>query len=319
MGGNWGIVGAGLTAVGLVAACGRIGFDSQDGVDTVVVDAAASAADAATCTSWGAWGAPRRIDELASASNDGAPWVAADGLEIIFGSSRAGGAGGVDLWQATRATVAAPFGAPAPIAGLNGPSDDDNPWVTPDGLQIYYSVYDAASGAVRTATRPSRAAAFGASENLPLLDGPTFVCCLELGQDAVSGVASQASVGSNHDLVLVDRPSPGAQLRFGAPIAAASTGLFECCATLAPDGASLLYTLVGGAGNNDARLVELRRAGATFADPAAFAPTLTDADPTSQEFDAYWQADGGAVWYTRIVDGATDSDIWVVERACLAP
>ncbi len=310
--------GGGLLALLVASACGRVGFDPGSGG----ADASALAPDAAgTCSAWSAWSAPHRIDELAAPDvNDGAPWVAADGLEIIYGSSRPGGMGGVDLWRATRASIGAAFEAPTPLAELNSGNDDDNPWLTADGLRIYFSVYDAAGGEVQTATRSSRGAPFGPLASLPLLDDSTYTCCVELLPDGLHGVATMGATVPGHDVVLIDRPDVDAQLRLDAPIPVAATGQFECCATWAPGGETLLYTLVAGVAGNDARLMTTTRVGADFAAPEAFTATLTENDDgADKEFDAYWVPDGTAIWYTRQLGNPNDTDIWVVERACLAP
>jgi Tol biopolymer transport system component len=49
-----------------------------------------------------AFGSPQPIAELDTASDELSPALAADGLTIYFRSTRAGGAGGDDLWEATR-------------------------------------------------------------------------------------------------------------------------------------------------------------------------------------------------------------------------
>jgi Tol biopolymer transport system component len=49
-----------------------------------------------------AFGSPQPIAELNTASDELSPALATDGLTIYFRSTRAGGAGGEDLWEATR-------------------------------------------------------------------------------------------------------------------------------------------------------------------------------------------------------------------------
>lgn len=57
----------------------------------------------------GTWGSVGPVAELNSAANDFRPNVRKDGLEIVFDSNRGGGAGGQDLYFATRTSVAAPW------------------------------------------------------------------------------------------------------------------------------------------------------------------------------------------------------------------
>ena len=44
-----------------------------------------------------------------SASDEGHPDISADGLTFYFNSNRAGGVGGYDLWQSTRASLTSPW------------------------------------------------------------------------------------------------------------------------------------------------------------------------------------------------------------------
>src|SRR5262245_21044070 len=60
----------------------------------------------------GTWGPATSIPELNSSGLDAGPSISHDGLEIFFGSNRAGGLGDTDTWVATRETVDAPWSTP---------------------------------------------------------------------------------------------------------------------------------------------------------------------------------------------------------------
>jgi Tol biopolymer transport system component len=68
-----------------------------------------------------------------------APAVSTDERIIVFSSDRAGGSGGTDLWYATRPDAAHDFGAPAVIPGVNSPTSDDDPMLSADGCELYFS------------------------------------------------------------------------------------------------------------------------------------------------------------------------------------
>lgn len=73
------------------------------------------------------------------ASNDAAPTIRADGREILFWSSRAGGLG-LDMWQSTRQSANHPWSPPwnaGPV--LNSTAADLHPKLTQDGLTLYFS------------------------------------------------------------------------------------------------------------------------------------------------------------------------------------
>jgi Tol biopolymer transport system component len=67
------------------------------------------------------------------------PSVTADGLTLAFGSDRASSDGTYDLFLATRATTGDDFSDAAPISDLNTSADDQQPYLLPDGSEMYFS------------------------------------------------------------------------------------------------------------------------------------------------------------------------------------
>jgi Tol biopolymer transport system component len=82
---------------------------------------------------------PVRMAELSSGNKDGAPFVTADSLTIYFTSNRAGGRGGIDLWTARRSSRVVPFSPPSPLANVNSAFHDDDPAISADGRELYFS------------------------------------------------------------------------------------------------------------------------------------------------------------------------------------
>jgi hypothetical protein len=73
-----------------------------------------------------------RIDGYASLSNDG--------LELYFSSSRTDGYGLQDIWVTARDNTRADWGTPVNLGPTINTSDYDMlPWITPDGLELYFS------------------------------------------------------------------------------------------------------------------------------------------------------------------------------------
>jgi hypothetical protein len=70
---------------------------------------------------------------------DWAPALDGTGLDLWWTSQRAGGSGGTDLWTASRASVSAPWSAPAPEAALNSASNDAYPAVTGNGRLMFFA------------------------------------------------------------------------------------------------------------------------------------------------------------------------------------
>lgn len=65
--------------------------------------------------------------------------VSADGLTLYFASTRAGGAGGEDVWVATRNKRTDDFSAVnvSLEATINSPQDDEPSWLSTDGCRLY--------------------------------------------------------------------------------------------------------------------------------------------------------------------------------------
>jgi len=86
------------------------------------------------------WGTPAVVSELSTP--DTFEWhltLTGNGLTGIFSSTRAGGVGGMDLWQTSRASTSSPWTAPVLVTSLNSTADDRSPYLTSDGLQVYFA------------------------------------------------------------------------------------------------------------------------------------------------------------------------------------
>lgn len=83
--------------------------------------------------------APTRVAELSSNDKDGAPFISADGLEIVFNTDRGGGRGGLDLWHARRSSRSAEFEAPRALPILNSNDHEEDPAFSADGREVFFS------------------------------------------------------------------------------------------------------------------------------------------------------------------------------------
>jgi Tol biopolymer transport system component len=110
---------------------------------------------------------PAAVTELDTPSADRTPAISASGLTIYFGSDRPGGAGGYDLWVASRSSLASPFETPVRVTELSSTSSDWCPWLSADERTLLFAS-GRPGGAGLTdiwiATRDDPAAAFGVPE-----------------------------------------------------------------------------------------------------------------------------------------------------------
>ena len=92
----------------------------------------------------GTFGAAVRDDALSTnlggvKDYEGRPMIRFDGREIIFLSDRDGGAGGYDLYAATRETVEAPWSEPVRLTTLNTAGNEMHPYLSPDGETLFFT------------------------------------------------------------------------------------------------------------------------------------------------------------------------------------
>jgi hypothetical protein len=89
----------------------------------------------------GTVGPGERVAELSTAADDRMPNVRPDGLEIVFSSNRAGDtAFDQDIYVATRASVDAPWSAPARIdnAAIDSTASETRASLSADGTRLYF-------------------------------------------------------------------------------------------------------------------------------------------------------------------------------------
>jgi hypothetical protein len=94
------------------------------------------------------FGVATAIAELNDAgANDIQPNVRKDGREIVFSSNRAGGAGGQDIWVATREHVDGPWSAPVNLGpAVNTSANETRPSLSWDVQQLLFGRAPAPEG-----------------------------------------------------------------------------------------------------------------------------------------------------------------------------
>jgi Tol biopolymer transport system component len=84
-----------------------------------------------------------------------APDLSLDGRTLWLSSDRAGGAGGLDLWVATRTERGQPWGNVQNLGSLNSPDWDTDVSVSADQLELVFSRRPSANADLLVSTRPS--------------------------------------------------------------------------------------------------------------------------------------------------------------------
>ena len=125
-----------------------------------------------------------------SPSEDSAPYISADGLELYFFSNRPGGFGGFDAWLATRPTAGDPWGKPSNLGlPVNSSFTDGVDCLSADGLEMYLDSNRAGgSGSwdIWVTTRQTKNDPWGEPLNLgPTVNSSTVDCAAIITTDGL--------------------------------------------------------------------------------------------------------------------------------------
>jgi len=83
---------------------------------------------------------PRELEELEVAGQNSVDgFLTADGLTLFFNRSPGAGESTGDLFVARRPSVSEPFAPAVPLSSVNTSDDERDPWLSPDGKQLYFS------------------------------------------------------------------------------------------------------------------------------------------------------------------------------------
>lgn len=110
------------------------------GLGVFVLALILSSQPAGAVPDFGDWSAPMNLGPgINSAFADEGPAISKDGLSLYFTSNRPGGAGGQDIWVATRADENSAWGAPVNLGmTVNTSADEAAPAFSRDGRQMFF-------------------------------------------------------------------------------------------------------------------------------------------------------------------------------------
>jgi Tol biopolymer transport system component len=118
-----------------------------------------------------AFGAASKFSPAATTGYDTKLSMTSDELLLVFGSDQAGGHGGGDVWQASRASTGSTFGAPdeSKEGLLDDGANQFDPALSPDGLRLYFS-NSFSPQRLTVASRTSTSANFGTVRDIAELN-----------------------------------------------------------------------------------------------------------------------------------------------------
>jgi hypothetical protein len=151
------------------------------------------------------WPQGTTISELNTLGNIHLPALTADELIIFFASpDTSGGLAGMgeyDIWTASRPDRNSPFGNVRNLTEINTSAYEQGPFVSPDGLKLYFSSNRNASSQIFMATRDSLNQPFGNVEHLSFFDTPGGVSTRPcISSDETAFYFTRSPAGGNADI-----------------------------------------------------------------------------------------------------------------------
>ena len=151
---------------------------------------------ASRSSSTGSFGTPTPLAAINGASEDRFPWISADGLALLFSSTRSGAG---DIYLATRSKPSGDFSPPSSLDGVNGPTTrEDRAALSNDGLTIYFAS-DRPGGVggkdLWMGTRTSAQASFSNFTNLKALSSTASDIDVSLSRDETELLFASNRIG----------------------------------------------------------------------------------------------------------------------------
>ena len=267
-----------------------------------------------------AFGEPTNLTSLNSTADEWGPALSPDLGTVVFVSDRAGGAGGYDLWMATRSDAAGPFDPPAPVPGMNTAGEEGGPYLSPDGLQLYFQS-DRPGGLggadLWVAARPDVSASWGAPSPLDVLNSPDDESGPSLTADGLEIFFSSDRPGGagGVDLWLATRAENS--LPFSAPVALAelNSASDDGWPSISGDPATLYFDSdrPGGSGGADLYVAERPSRTSPFWPP----DPLASLDTADDEFDFWFSRDNARGYFASNRAGGLGAfDLWGAPATC---
>jgi hypothetical protein len=264
-------------------------------------DAASDAAPDARpvrCNPTAAFGKPTALISLNTSADDEHADLSPDEGTIYFSSTRPGGTGGFDIYQATRSSPSDPFGNVLPVPGINTTGDERTPRMAGNGLSMYAMIATSSFPGlhIALATRPNVTVAFSAMRTVANINNATnsadpFLLpggnAMYLASDLAGNLGLYRSVKVSGAFA-IPTPVPGVNL---------DTPAVENNPVVTPDELTLFFGSTRPGGTGDYDIYEARRA--HVADGFGAPVALTALNTAGAEVPNWISPDGCNLYFTR--------------------
>lgn len=199
------------------------------------------------------WDPPEPVDELNSTAAESDSEVSADGLTILFSSTREPTVGGYDLYVATRETRDDPWGKIEPLTPLNSSVDDLGAATDASGtILVFHSARGNTGRDLYMSTRETADDPWGDPEpmdglNSELADADPF-----LSPDGKTLYFNSTRIGGkgDSDIFVTWRASLDSFFVLPEPVEELNSELADADLSLTPDGTRAVFTS-NRSGNNE--------------------------------------------------------------------
>lgn len=262
----------------------------------------------------GAFGQPEKLTGFGLAGELYAPTLGPNSQEVLFAEYRSTEI----IYVATRVAPGAVFSAAAPVAGINGTDSDGTPFLTKDGLTLFFHSTRAGGPGDRDIWQATRSALGEAWSNVALVpvinSGSTDHLPFVSDDGLVLLFSSNRSGGSGaSDLWEARRTSTSVPFGVPAPLEGINTSSDETSPQLSSNGLELYFSSdrPGGVGEHDIWVAKRSDISASFQAPGL----LPNVNTALDEFDPSLSPDEQELVYSSERDGS--SQLWRVSRTCL--
>ncbi|MFX0197117.1 MAG: hypothetical protein ACFFCW_13400 [Candidatus Hodarchaeota archaeon] len=257
------------------------------------------------------------------------PGISSDELELYFHSDRAGGYGPLDIWVSRRATTKDEWGVAVNLGPtVNSSSLDECPFISPDGLALYFSSYrSGGSGGfdLWITTRSTKGDPWEPPENLgPIINTSGGEAHPYISADGLSlyfaGAAGPMDTPRNGgygggDIWLTELTTgrQGTELVWGKPInlgATINSSVYDAAPCLSVDGLMLLFhsDRTGGYGNHDIWVARRKTPDDPWEEPLNLGPPVNTSAPDA---GPALSADGKTLYFfSGRASGSGNWDLW---------
>ena len=288
------------------------GIQNQDETD---VDCGGTWCPVCPGCTWQPFGTPEMVTIAGTQGNRYGPSLAADLKTIYFGTNDNGLE---DMFWATRTDRGAVFGTAVALDELNTPAADGTPFLSHDGLTLYFAS-DRAGGSgsrdIMLATRPDTSSPFGAPTWLDSVNRPAFDQQPSLTPDELFMVFTSTRTGGagDYDLWTAERADRGDAFSTPTNLAELNTSARELGASMSADGLSLYFTSnrSGGRGETDIWIATRNNASSPFRAPENLSVVNSSSDDSGVELSP----DGRELFWASNRSGRRE--IWRACRDCL--